>query len=68
MKNAKITTIKLESETKARLNKLKAYKKETYEEVIQKILHILNICKAEPYKARKLLSEIDATRKNFRRL
>jgi hypothetical protein len=55
----KITTIKLDKATKARLDKLKISKNESYDEVIQKILHILNICKVNPLKARTHLKEID---------
>ncbi len=54
-----ITTIKIEKKTKARLDKLKIHKKESYEEAIQKILSILNICKANPEEARRKLNEID---------
>ena len=51
-----ITTIKLQKKTKSRLDKLKVYKRESYEEVLQYILDILNICRINPEKARiKLL-------------
>ena len=50
-----ITTIKLEKKTKDRLEHLRSYKRETYEEIVQKILNILNICLADPEKARSKL-------------
>jgi len=53
-----ITTIKLDKETKARLDKIREYKNESYEEIISKILGILNICNTEPSKARRLLRQI----------
>jgi hypothetical protein len=37
------TTIKITRKTKQRLDNLREYKKESYEEVLEKILHILNI-------------------------
>lgn len=56
---AKITTIKLEGETKTRLDHLKEHKRETYEEVIRKILFILNKIRKDPVSANRLLSKID---------
>ena len=61
-----ITTIKLEKETKSRLSRLKVHKRESYEEVLQKILSILNALKDNPLKARIKLQEIDILRKKIR--
>jgi hypothetical protein len=55
----KITTIKLKGETKKRLDYLKEHKRETYEEVIRKILFILNKIRKDPISANRLLSKID---------
>ena len=55
----KITTIKLDRGTKLRLDKLKTSKKESYDEVLQKILQILNICKSDPFEAKQRLHDID---------
>jgi hypothetical protein len=57
--NDKITTIKLDKSTKLRLDKLKTSKKESYDEVLQKILQILNICKSDPFEAKQRLHDID---------
>lgn len=54
-----ITTIKLEKETKKRLDKLKIHKRESYDDVLQKILSILNVCRVNPLQARMKLKEID---------
>jgi len=54
-----ITTIKLEKATKKRLDKLKVHKRESYDDVLQKILSILNVCRANPLQARMKLKEID---------
>ncbi len=61
----KISTIKLSTETKERLSKLKEHERETFDEVLNKILYILNVCKKEPEKAQKILENID---KRIRRI
>ncbi len=61
--NTKITTIKVDKETKARLDKLKVHAKESYDEIIQKILFILNLCKASPEEAKGRLIAIDKVKK-----
>ena len=53
---SKITTIKLDVETKQRLDHLKEHKRETYEEVIKKILFILNKIRKDPLSANRFLS------------
>ncbi len=58
----KITTIKLEKQTKDRLDKLKVYKRESYDEVIQKVLEILNLVRNEPDRARAKLVSIDRSK------
>jgi hypothetical protein len=55
----KISTIKLSTETKERLLKLKEHERETFDEVLNKMLYILNVCKKEPEKAKKILENID---------
>ena len=47
-----ITTIKLSRATKERIDKLKVYKRESYDEVIQKMLEILSLARIESEKAR----------------
>jgi hypothetical protein len=54
-----ITTIKLDKETKSRLDKLKVHPKESYDEILQKILYILNLCKSGSSEARSRLLAID---------
>ena len=55
-----ITTIKLNKQTKARLDRLKEHERETYEQVIKKILYILNVSKKDPLKAMRIFSKIDS--------
>jgi hypothetical protein len=54
-----ITTIKLHRETKERLSRLKENKRETYEEIIRKILYILNKIRKDPTSSNRLLLKID---------
>lgn len=66
-----ITTIKIEKTTKARLDKLKEHEKESYNQVLKKILHILNIFRKNPQLGNKILSNIDKTikrREAYKRL
>ena len=57
-----ITTIKLYKETKTRLDKLKLHKRESYDDIVQRILSILNLLKTNPFQARFKLDEIDKAR------
>ena len=59
-----ITTIKLKQETKARLSRLKESERESFEEVIRKVLFILNRVRKDPISANRLLGRID---KNIQR-
>lgn len=54
-----ITTIKLTNATKKRLENLKIHRKESYEEVIKRILSVLNVCKVHPNDARHMLEEFN---------
>ena len=57
------TTIKISKSTKRRLDYFKEYKRESYEEIIEKILDVLNTCKINPMKARAKLMKIDREHK-----
>jgi hypothetical protein len=63
----KISTIKLRELTKERVHKLKEYKNESYDEIINKILDILNACKSDPERARKILYKINIKRLKLKR-
>jgi len=58
----KITTIKLQAETKARINKLREYKRESYDEILKKMLGILNVAKVNSEQAKSILMHIDENR------
>ncbi|MFH1425542.1 MAG: hypothetical protein ABIG28_02310 [archaeon] len=54
-----ITTVKLNKKTKERLGKLKVHKRETYDEILQSMLGILNICRTDPEKAQTRLRVLE---------
>jgi hypothetical protein len=64
MKN-NITTIKIQKETKTRIEKLREHKRETYDDILRKILYVLNTNRDDPDKARKILVKIDELRKRM---
>ena len=57
-----ITTIKLSKKTKNRLDNLKTHKRDSYEDIVERILSTLNICRVNPIKAKAHLAAI--ARKN----
>ncbi len=61
----KITTVKLLEETKLRLEKLREHKRESYDDILRKILYILNIARDDPDKARRILERISELRERM---
>ncbi len=59
----KITTVKLSLLTKQRLDHLKLYKRETYEEIMQRLLRILNLTRSNPLQARIQLIKLEREQK-----
>jgi|GEM_PF-1261500 len=58
-----ITTIKISRATKARIDNLRSYRRESYEEIMEKIFNVLNICRINPEQAQERLISIDRERK-----
>ena len=58
----KITTIKLLEETKIRIEKLREHKRESYDDILKKILYILNTARDSPEKAKRILERISELR------
>ena len=52
------TTIKLREETKKRLDGLKEYERESYDEVINKVLNIINITIRNPIAGARIFKNI----------
>lgn len=61
----KITTLKLLEETKLRLEKLREHKRETYDDILRKILYVLNVAREEPEKAKRILERISELRERM---
>lgn len=60
-----ITTIKIRKKTKTRLDNLKEYRRETYDEILEKIFEILNLSKVNPERARSRLLDLDRKNKKI---
>lgn len=65
MAKNKMTTLKLEKETKSRMEKLREHKRETYDDIIRKVLYVLNVVRDDPEKAKAILEFIDEKRKKM---
>jgi len=62
MPSSKITTMKLLEETKLRIEKLREHKRESYDDILRKILYVLNVAREDPDKARRVLERISDLR------
>lgn len=58
-----ITTIKVYTKTKISLEKFKEYDRESYDEVLKKLLYLANLIRQNPELGKKFLEEIEATKK-----
>ena len=58
----KITTIKLLEATKLRIEKLREHKRESYDDILRKILYVLNTARDSPEKAKRILEKISDLR------
>jgi len=56
------TTIRLNVQTKEALDKFKQYKNESYNELIRKLIYIVNTCEDEPKLSQKTIKEIKEAR------
>ena len=61
------TTIKLNSKTKSELGKFRRYKNESYDEIVRKLIHIVNMCEKEPRLGQKTVWEIREARENIKK-
>lgn len=60
--SSKITTLKLLEETKNRIEKLREHKRESYDDILRKILYVLNAARDDPDRAKRILMRIDDLR------
>jgi len=61
----KITTMKVLEETKLRLEKLREHKRESYDDILRKMLYVLNLVREEPEKGRKVLERVSELRNRW---
>ena len=57
-----ITTVQLQKETKDRLDKLRENRNESYDDLMRKILYVLNATREDPSKGKRVLEHIDERR------
>jgi predicted transcriptional regulator len=61
------TTIRLNPETKLRLDEFRQYKSESYDELVRKLIHIAKICEKEPRLSKKAIQEIREARERIKK-
>lgn len=61
------TTIKIYDDTKTELDKLREYKNESYDEVIKKIIFIVNKFKTEPKLSKEAITSIEKARERLQK-
>lgn len=61
------TTIRLNRETKFKLDKFRQYKNESYNELINKLMFIANMCEKEPKLSQRTIKEIKEAREKIKR-
>ena len=59
------TTIKINKETKAEIDKYREYKNESYDELLRKILYIIKSIKKDPDLSKEAIEAIEAARKRM---
>jgi len=60
---ATITTIKIYQKTKVNLDRFKEHRKESYDDVLKKLVYILELIEKNPELGKRLLKEIEAAKK-----
>ena len=58
-----ITTIKVYQKTKVNLDRFKEHRKESYDEILKKLLYILELIEKDPALGKRLLDEIEAAKR-----
>jgi predicted transcriptional regulator len=62
----KVTTIKLGTKTKSALDSFKEYKNESYDEVVNKLIYIVNKLDDEPPLSKQAKADIEKSRAEIR--
>lgn len=61
-----ITTIKLNKNTKSKLDQYREYRNESYDELINKLIYIIKQTKTSPKLSQQTLKEIEAARNRIK--
>ena len=61
------TTIRINNETKTRLDEFRQYKNESYDELVRKLIHLVKICEREPKLSQKTIREIKEARERIKK-
>ena len=61
------TTIKLNTTTKAELDKFKQYENESYDELVRKLVRIVWMCKKQPSLSQKTIMDIEEARAQIKK-
>jgi predicted transcriptional regulator len=59
------TTIRLNPETKTKLDEFRQYKNESYDEVLRKLIYIVKSIKKDPELSKEAIQAIEAARKRM---
>lgn len=61
------TTIRLNPETKIKLDEFRQYKNESYDELVRKLIIIARMCEKEPQLSKKTIQDIKKARENIKK-
>jgi len=61
------TTIRLNPDTKTKLDEFRQYKNESYDELVRKLINLARICEREPKLSQKTINEIKEARERIKK-
>ena len=61
------TTIRLNPETKIKLDEFRQYKSESYDELVRKLIYLAKMCEKEPRLSQKTIQEINEARERIKK-
>lgn len=62
-----VTTIKVYQKTKVNLERFKEHRKESYDDILNKLLYVITLIREDPSQGKKLLEEIETTKRVLER-
>ena len=61
------TTIRINPETKQRLDEFRQYKSESYDELVRKLIYLVRMCEKEPKLSQKAIQELKEARERIKK-